>query len=427
MKMMNSPAALSPSVSNRHRWVVLGNPDNRRTTLFQSALQEAGLPAAHVISYRDVLRGKLDLSEELAQFAGNGVLRIESPGEDHDVERRLIALGARGKRGQTLSGQTISTSHRLVSKGSDPFYHGVPSASVGEISPESALRLREDRGRVRHVRQWYAGFSSLLDDVEQALQTIPGIMVQNHPAAIRLLFDKPGCHQFLAASGVSVAPSLPPIHSYEELREAMKSAGWSRVFVKLAWGSSSSGVVAFSTVGGRPLAITSLELVRRRGEARFYNNLTLSRYHNESDLRAIFDFLGREGVHVEQWLPKATQGGRNYDLRVVTFAGKACHTVVRTSLSPLTNLHLGNRRGDLSLVRQAAGERWSIVTDLCEQAAKALPGALYVGWDVLVTPGFRRAVILEGNAFGDLLPNVVHEGFSTYGRGIVEVTQTQSH
>ena len=427
MKMMNSPAALSPSVSNRHRWVVLGNPDNRRTTLFQSALQEAGLPAAHVISYRDVLRGKLDLSEELAQFAGNGVLRIESPGEDHDVERRLIALGARGKRGQTLSGQTISTSHRLVSKGSDPFYHGLPGTSVGEISPQSALRLREDRGRVRHVRQWYAGFSSLLDDVEQALQTIPGIMVQNHPAAIRLLFDKPGCHQFLAASGVSVAPSLPPIHSYEELREAMKSAGWSRVFVKLAWGSSSSGVVAFSTVGGRPLAITSLELVRRRGEARFYNNLTLSRYHNESDLRAIFDFLGREGVHVEQWLPKATQGGRNYDLRVVTFAGKACHTVVRTSLSPLTNLHLGNRRGDLSLVRQAAGERWSIVTDLCEQAAKAVPGALYVGWDVLVTPGFRRAVILEGNAFGDLLPNVVHEGFSTYGRGIVEVTRTQSH
>ena len=400
--MMNSPAALSPSVSNRHRWVVLGNPDNRRTTLFQSALQEAGLPAAHVISYRDVLRGKLDLSEELAQFAGNGVLRIESPGEDHDVERRLIALGARGKR-------------------------GLPGTSVGEISPESALRLREDRGRVRHVRQWYAGFSSLLDDVEQALQTIPGIMVQNHPAAIRLLFDKPGCHQFLAASGVSVAPSLPPIHSYEELREAMKSAGWSRVFVKLAWGSSSSGVVAFSTVGGRPLAITSLELVRRRGEARFYNNLTLSRYHKESDLRAIFDFLGREGVHVEQWLPKATQGGRNYDLRVVTFAGKACHTVVRTSLSPLTNLHLGNRRGDLSLVRQAAGERWSIVTDLCEQAAKAVPDALYVGWDVLVTPGFRRAVILEGNAFGDLLPNVVHEGFSTYGRGIVEVTRTQSH
>ncbi len=389
-KMKDSPAALSPSVSNRHRWVVLGNPDNRRTRLFQSALQDVGQPAAHIVSYRDLLRGEIDLSEVLAQFAGEPcILRIESPGEDHDIERRMIARGA----------------------------------SAEGISPAAALRLRDDQGRVRHVRQWFAGFCSLLKDVEQAIRKFPGISVQNHPAAIRLLFDKPGCHKFLAEHGVSVAPSLPAINSYDALREAMKSVGWSRVFVKLAWGSSSSGVVAFSTVGTRPLAITSLELVRRRGEARFYNNLKLSRYDRESDLRAIFDFLGREGVHVEQWLPKATQGDRNFDLRVVTFAGKACHTVVRTSRSPMTNLHLGNRRGDLSLVRQAAGSRWSIIPALCEQAARTLPDALYVGWDVLVTPGFRRAVILEGNAFGDLLPNLIHEGYSTYGRGIAEVLQ----
>jgi hypothetical protein len=169
------------------------------------------------------------------------------------------------------------------------------------------------------------------------------------------------------------------------------------------------------------LAITSLELVRQRGEARFYNNLQLSRYHRERDLRAIFDFLGQQGVHVEQWLPKAKQGNRDFDLRVVTFAGKACHTVVRTSRTPMTNLHLGNRRGDLSLLRRTAGSRWHLVSDLCEQAASTLSNALYVGWDVLVTPGFRRAYILEGNAFGDLLPNLTHAGLSTHGQGIAAV------
>ena len=159
--------------------------------------------------------------------------------------------------------------------------------------------------------------------------------------------------------------------------------------------------------------------MRRRGEARFYNNLRLSRYHRERDLRTIFDFLCREGVHVEEWLPKARQGDRSFDLRVVTIAGQACHTVVRTSRSPLTNLHLGNRRGDLALLQQSAGSRWPIVPDLCEQAARAFPDALYVGWDVLVTPGFRRACILEGNAFGDLLPGVTHAGLSTHGQGIL--------
>ena len=37
----------------------------------------------------------------------------------------LDSLAARGKRGQTLSGHTISKSNRLPSKGSDPFYHGL--------------------------------------------------------------------------------------------------------------------------------------------------------------------------------------------------------------------------------------------------------------------------------------------------------------
>ena len=50
--------------------------------------------------------------------------------------------------------------------------------------------------------------------------------------------------------------------------------------------------------------------------------------------------------------------------------------------------------------------------DVCEQAALVFPEAICVGWDVLITPGFRRAYILEGNAFGDLLPNVFHEGQS---------------
>lgn len=380
------PSASHTSPKSRSRSSRM--PDNRRTTLFQSALREFGQPAAHIVSYRDLLRGEIDLAETLARFAGEHcVLRIESPAEDHEVERRLIARGA----------------------------------SVGGISPAAALRLRADRGRVRHVRQWFAGFSALLGDLEQVIKCCSRMTVQNQPSAIRLLFDKPCCHQFLAEQGVPVPPSLPTITTYDALREAMWAAGWSRVFVKLAWGSSASGVVAFSTVGARPLAITSLELVRRRGEACFYNTLQLSRYHRERDLRAIFDFLGQEGVHVEQWLPKAMQGDRGFDLRVVTFAGKACHMVVRTSRTPMTNLHLGNRRGDLSLLRRTAGSRWSIVPALCERAARAFSDALYVGWDVLVTPGFRRAFILEGNAFGDLLPNLMHAGLSTYGRGIAAV------
>nr|WP_044180725.1 STM4014 family protein [Pirellula staleyi] len=377
---------------HKRRWLILGNPQNRRVKLFQAALRASGQQRAAMVSYVDFLRGQVDLVPLLERLAQNrGILRIESPGEDFEVERLLIARGA---------------------------------PATDDIAAPSAMRLRSDPGRIRYPRQWLAGFSHALDEIQTQLQLLPGLAVQNHPDAIRTLFDKTRCHAHLLAQGVAVPRVLLSIHSYDQLLESMRGAQLSRVFVKLNGGSSSSGVVALSTTGPRPLGLTSLELVRQRGTARFYNNLRLRHYDREHDLRTILDFLLGQGAHVEEWLPKASQADRNFDLRVVTFAGQACHMVVRTSRSPLTNLHLGNRRGDLAALRQSAGARWKIVPQLCEQAAAAFPAALYVGWDLLVTPGFRRAVILEGNAFGDLLPGVEHHSRSTYQQAIASSLTT---
>ncbi|WP_425613827.1 STM4014 family protein [Anatilimnocola sp. NA78] len=388
-KMMNGQAGSSPSVNKQPpRWLIIGNPENRRVGLFQQALHALGQLPAEVLAYRELLQNRSLLPVVLAQASQHrSIVRIESPGEHSLVEKLLI------QRGQSQVGST-----------SDPTV--------------KVLRIRDDPGRVRYPRLWFDGFSSLLKEIAAALNHQPGVRVQSHPTAIQTLFDKRACHRLLQSAGVSVPRVLPPVRSYDELREAMQAQGMKRVFVKLASGSASSGVVALSTVNARPLAITSLELARRRGEARFYNNLKLSRYTRDQDLRVICDFLCREGAHVEEWLPKAQQAGRSFDLRVVTIGGKAGHTVVRTSRSPITNLHLGNRRGDWSSLKRAMGRHWKIVPETCERAAQAFPQMLTVGWDLLVAPGFRRAYVLEGNAFGDLLPNVLFKGEPTYAATI---------
>jgi hypothetical protein len=41
------------------------------------------------------------------------------------------------------------------------------------------------------------------------------------------------------------------------------------------------------------------------------------------------------------------------------------------------------------------------------------PKSLYAGIDLLLMPGLRKPAILEINAFGDLLPNVLHNGLDT--------------
>lgn len=91
------------------------------------------------------------------------------------------------------------------------------------------------------------------------------------------------------------------------------------------------------------------------------------------------------------------------------------HCVVRTSRSPITNLHLGNRRGDLEMLRQRMSRQaWSEVLQLARQAAATFPSSHMLGLDILLQPGYRRPTMLEVNAFGDLLPGVLYRRQDSY-------------
>ena len=135
---------------------------------------------------------------------------------------------------------------------------------------------------------------------------------------------------------------------------------------------------------------------------------------DESDIAQLVDRLCVEKVHVEEWLPKARWQGRNFDLRVVAIAGQACHTVARVSTGVFTNLNLGNQRGDLAGILARLGPYWHQVKESVSQAARLFPRSFTLGFDVLIRPDFRRHAFLEVNAFGNLLPGLLHENQDTY-------------
>jgi hypothetical protein len=205
----------------------------------------------------------------------------------------------------------------------------------------------------------------------------------------------------------------------------MDQVGFDRVFIKLAHGSSASGVVAFYRRRDHVEAITSAELVHAQGETRLYNSLRIRRYTSLADVRELFDALLPHRVHVEEWLPKASVAGRVCDLRVLVIAGEPRHMVVRTSRSPLTNLHLGNRRGNLEtlLGKLSPAQRRSLA-ETCRRAATLYPRTLHIGLDILFTPGCRRHFVLEINAFGDLLPRVLCAGTNSYEAQVDSVAST---
>lgn len=369
--MSPSASDLAPGV----RYAVLGNPENRRVALFQQALAERSLPPARVLSYADLLCGRA-AGDEL--FDGERIVRLESPGENRDVERLLILRGAR------CSGRD-------------------------DVADDAMRDSLADRGRIVHPHLWFAGFADLLRELEAKGRRAAWM---NHPADVRLMFDKPACQRRLARAGVPVPEPLGLVGSFAELCDLRAQRRVQRVFVKLPCSSSASGVIALAAGRRRVRATTSVELVRARGEVRLYNSLQVRHYDDPVDVALLVDALaGGHALYVERWLPKAGWEERTFDLRVLVIAGQVRHVVMRTSRGPITNLHLGNRRGDVDRLRDAVPTAaWRAAEESCLRAAACFPQSLYCGIDLMFTPNWRQHAVLEVNAFGDLLPGVRHEG-----------------
>lgn len=143
-----SPSA-SSTVSPAPRFAVVGVPGNRRVALFQDAVRAAGLPAARVVSWLDVLRGE-------AAFRPGETVRMESPGEDAEVERLLRAVG--------------------------------------------------DPTRVEGTALWYARFTKAVRAVARAAAA-SGAALLDDPGDVAVLFDKRLCHAVLDDAGVRVPAS----------------------------------------------------------------------------------------------------------------------------------------------------------------------------------------------------------------------------
>ncbi|MBL7254990.1 STM4014 family protein [Paractinoplanes lichenicola] len=368
------------------RLAVVGNPANRRVTLFTEAVTRAGLPAPTIFPWRDVLTG--------GPVPGPGTtVRIDSPGEDSEVDVLLRAASSSDSPfsdGPFSAGPPASFPANS-SGGPVPSLPANSSAAPGSALPSAALP-----GEIVGAAAAYAGLARALERVAAG-----GGRLLNPVGDILTMNDKRRCHALLAEAGIPVPPALPPVASFAALRAALTTYGWGRVFVKPAHGSSASGVLALAVSGSRIMAMTSVEI---GAEGRLHNNLRVRRYDDEATIASIVDRLAPDGLHVERWFPKAGLGDRVLDLRVVVIAGEPSHIVARTSRTPLTNLHLGNARGEVAAVRAAAGSTaWEEAMHTCVEVARCFPRSLHVGVDLMFRSGWRSHAVAEVNAFGDLL------------------------
>jgi hypothetical protein len=281
------------------RIVTLANPGgDRRMRLFQAALENLGLPPAVLIPYEHYLDGKTRLIDVLQP---GDIFRIDSPGRNFTVERALLRRGAQ------------------VSEQED--------ADYARMTPRQVDALSFDKGLILPSRQWYLGFTAVLTAIQDEISAIPSLRLMNTPDEIAGMFDKRSCHQRMDAAGIRVPPALPPIQSFDHLLSEMDRQGMSRVFIKLAHGSSAAGTAAFQKAGHRMRAITTGEIVQENGRVKLYASRRIRTLFDPHEIKILVDTLCRHRVHVERWLPKASLENGVFDLRVVTINGQAEHVV----------------------------------------------------------------------------------------------------
>ncbi|MCY2964477.1 MAG: STM4014 family protein, partial [Planctomycetota bacterium] len=387
--------------------VLLTNPHSKRTADFLRAASARGWPAPLVVDWADWLDRRVSLASVLRP---GDWLRLESPGESWEIERRFLELGI----------------EPLDQEGGHPL-------SAGEL-----LQCAGSRGVIHRPRQWYLGLCRALDRVEIELAEFEtaeplsvagsedrnprGVACFIEPREVAVLFDKGACQPLFEKTGLPIPPFRMNLPSYDEIRHEYRDRQHARLMLKLRHGFSAIGAVALEWHRSRVRAITTTERLATAEGDRLFLSKRVHHLLNEVEIASLIDRFALEGLIVEDWLPKDRIDGQQYDVRALVIDGRLRHVVGRGSASPFTNLNLDGKRIDASRIESRLGDRWHDARRICEQAAGCFPGALTVGVDLLIRPN-QEFALLEANAFGDNLPGLLEGGEDPHGAQLQAIEQ----
>jgi glutathione synthase/RimK-type ligase-like ATP-grasp enzyme len=370
---------------NEPRYVIVANPDGKRWQAYQRDLlafwrRRGREPHITLIPWREAVsrRGEIDtlLEDDLPS-----IFRLESPGRDQEVMRLLLEAG-----------DESATAHA---------WRSIPIPKGVLLRPSLLHR----------------GFCRVLQGIRATLDRHPKLQPLACPLAVAELFDKASTSQRLAEAGLPCPATLPAPSQVSQLLDELRAHRLKTAYVKINTGSSATGIAVAHALDDPPWAITSM---LRIGD-HFYNTRKLQRISGRQ-LEEVLDFLIGEGAFVQEGISMAQMDGQNFDLRVVVIHGEPAFTIFRLSGLPMTNLHLGGRRGRWNECRAAIPTRaWLDALDHCVDAAKLYECAS-VGVDLVFERGYGRHFILEINAFGDFFPGMTNPDGRTVHE--TEITMT---
>ncbi|VTS07155.1 STM4014 family protein [Tuwongella immobilis] len=366
--------------------IVIANPNSKRWQHFHhdwlafSAAHPAQ-PQLTLIPWADWLAAHGDLSPWLADHPP-AYLRLESPGRDQAVVQALWQFAA--------------------------------SSPIAE--PQASELPTFHKTEFFQPRRIHAGLERLLTHLTAQLERFPQIHPLTPPDSILQMFDKSRHLNGLRQLRIPV-PEMLPIEgrTSHNILTMIRERHWETAYAKWNFGSSGVGTLVISPrLSGRITRTT----IHRDAQGRLHNTRQLE-WIDETQTLELLEVLIAEGLIVTRGIRPARIDETPFDVRVILIGGQVTHAQFRLSHQPLTNLHLGGRRGDRARCEAAIPRRaWLDGLAQCQKAAESL-AAHIVGIDLLFEQTSWRPILLECNAFGDWIPNLLDsQGRSIHRAGL---------
>jgi len=375
------------------RYIIIADPTSlrwksyaREIELFQNETKV--YVETSLVSWIDFIRAEGDLAalKNPPCTEKAALVRIESPARSFEVIRELLIAGSR---------------------------------EDNLFQPEQWIELEDQLGRLVEPHLIFIGLKRVLERFALSVAKHRSLTLLADPLDTLSMFDKNETSHRLLAAGISTPEILNvdwQVGSLlQSLRDEMERRRWLTVFVKLATGSSASGIVKIDLNRD---SITGLSTMVQSGDT-FFNTRNLQTLDTVT-LEPALAYITQQSATVQRGIRKAQIGGNDFDVRVIVINGKVEFTIFRQSNYPITNLHLGGFRGDWKLCRSAIPDRiWLDAMDDCVAAAGLYNSSL-IGIDLMFDHGFMNHYIIELNPMGDFFPSWKNEKGQTTHRFEIE-------
>ena len=355
-------------------FLIIGDLSGRRVKSFVDCLTYTNENRYKIISWIDILD---DISNFEKNINENTIIKLEPPEKNMEIYRKFLKVDTCN---QKLSEKEIDN---------------IDFSNYQIVEPE----------------QWYQGFKTTLESMDKIYKenSSKNIFCMNDFKETLVMMDKSKTYYTLKDKVKEYDFCLPlkleTPKTYKEFKEIYGDK-FIRCFIKLRYGSGGTGVIAYrnNPRTNDENIFTSLNYESLKGKKIFYSNSKVNFFSSKDIVEPLIDWVLSNGPHIEEWIPKTSYKRNFFDTRAFVINKKAEYLISRLSKSPITNLHLRNKRADsLNIVSK---ENIEIISKAAEDVMKIFNKSLYGGIDVVCSKNYRPYII-DVNPFGDLFHNLI--------------------